>query len=254
MKKKTSIVGVIICTVLILTYNYFEEDINKFTKGLNDTPYNYTDDKKENKVDKPHTYSDDIKKVIDYDGVNKYVVINNNEPNFLTEDLSTQSFEFYSDLDSLGRCGVAMANIGIDLMPTEERGEIGQVKPSGWYTIKYDFISGKYLYNRCHLIGYQLTGENANEKNLITCTRSTNIGIMLEYENMVASYIKETNNHVFYRVTPVFKDDNLVASGIQMEGLSIEDNGEGIKFNVYIYNIEDGVTIDYKTGESEEAK
>lgn len=197
-----------------------------------------------------HTYSDDIMSVPEYDGVNKYVVINNNEPYFESEDLVTNSYEFYSDLDSLDRCGVAMANIGIDLMPTEERGEIGSVKPSGWHTIKYDFISGNFLYNRCHLIGYQLTGENANVKNLITCTRSTNTGIMLEYENKVAAYIKSTGNHVLYRVTPVFKDDNLLASGIEMEAKSVEDNGEGIKFNIYIYNVEDGVIIDYTTGES----
>ena len=176
----------------------------------------------------------------------------NHEPEFLSDDLVTRSYEFYSDLDSLGRAGVAMSSIGIDLMPTEERGNIGSVKPSGWHTIKYDFINGKYLYNRCHLIGYQLTGENANEKNLITCTRQTNTGIMLEYENKVAKYIKETNNHVLYRVTPIYENNNLVASGIQMEAMSVEDNGTGIKFNIYIYNVQDGVDINYETGESEE--
>ena len=170
----------------------------------------------------------------------------------MSDDLVTRSYEFYSDLDSLGRAGVAMSSIGIDLMPTEERGNIGSVKPSGWHTIKYDFINGKYLYNRCHLIGYQLTGENANEKNLITCTRQTNTGIMLEYENKVAKYIKETNNHVLYRVTPIYENNNLVASGIQMEAMSVEDNGTGIKFNIYIYNVQDGVNIDYETGESKE--
>ena len=238
MKKKASIVGLGLCLILAVANNYLHDDILKFIYELTGH--------------ETIIYSDDINVVIDYDGVNKYVVINNNEPNFITEDLTLKSYEFYSDLDYLGRCGVAMANIGIDLMPTEERGEIGSIKPSGWHTIKYDFISGNYLYNRCHLIGYQLTGENANEKNLITCTRSTNTGIMLEYENLVTNYIKETNNHVLYRVTPVFKDNNLVASGIQMEALSIEDNGEGIKFNIYVYNVEDGVKIDYKTGESEE--
>ena len=238
MKKKTSIVALLLCIVVALIYNYFQDDIDKYFYSLGNTAN--------------IKYSDDINEVIDYDGVNKYVVINNNEPNFLEEDLTLRSFEFYSDLDDLGRCGVAMANIGVDLMPNQQRGEIGSVKPSGWKTIKYDFISGKYLYNRCHLIGYQLTGENANEKNLITCTRSTNTGIMLEYENLVAKYIKETNNHVLYRVTPVFKNNNLVANGIQMEAKSVEDNGAGVKFNIYIYNVEDGVKIDYSTGESEE--
>ncbi|MCH5167017.1 MAG: DNA/RNA non-specific endonuclease [Erysipelotrichales bacterium] len=235
MNKKTSTVGLIICIFLAASYNYFRDDINRYINEL---------------TGNAPVYSDDINSVIDYDGIAKYVVINNNEPNFFEDDLTTKAYEFYSDLDYLDRCGVAMANIGVDLMPTEERGEIGNVKPSGWHTIKYDFISGNYLYNRCHLIGYQLTGENANEKNLITCTRSTNTGIMLEYENMVANYIKETKNHVLYRVTPVFKDTNLVASGIQMEAMSVEDNGKGIKFNIYIYNVEDGVDIDYKTGES----
>ena len=139
-------------------------------------------------------------------------------------------------------------------MPTEERGRIGMIKPSGWQTTKYDFIDGKYLYNRCHLIGYQLTGENDNEKNLITCTRFANASTMLEFENKVANYVKKTKNHVLYRVTPIFEGTNLVASGIQMEALSVEDKGRGIKFNVYVYNIQDGVTIDYKTGKSKLTK
>ena len=143
-----------------------------------------------------------------------------------------------------------MASIGSDLMPTEERGSIGMVQPSGWHTVKYDIVSGKYLYNRCHLIGYQLTGEDANEKNLITCTRQMNVGVMLEFENQVADYIKETNNHVLYRVTPYFEGDNLLASGVQMEAYSVEDKGAGVQFNVYIYNVQDGITIDYLTGES----
>jgi DNA-entry nuclease len=150
----------------------------------------------------------------------------------------------------LGRCGVASANISKDLMPTEKRGSIGSIKPSGWHTIKYDHIDGKYLYNRCHLIGYQLTGENANEKNLITCTRSMNTKGMLQFENMVTKYIKDTGNHVLYRVTPVFEGNNLVATGVEMEAYSVEDNGKGIKFNVFVYNIEDGIIIDYKTGDS----
>ncbi len=179
-----------------------------------------------------------------------YVTINNNVPNFTESDINTKTYEKYGKLDYLGRCTSAIANISKELMPTEERGSIGMVKPSGWHTVKYDIVDGKYLYNRCHLIGYQLTGENANEKNLITCTRQTNTGVMLDYENKVAEYIKKTNNHVLYRVTPIFEGTNLVASGIQMEALSIEDNGKGIKFNIYIYNVQDGIEIDYKTGDS----
>ncbi len=233
MKKKISFTSIIIL-VIASAFVYYN-DIGLYEKDIPTVPN-----------------VENVLNVPDYNGVDKYVVINNNEPFFLSDDLVNYSYEFYSDLDDLGRCGVAMANIGVDLMPSEDRGEIGAIKPSGWHTIKYDFISGKYLYNRCHLIGYQLTGENANDKNLITCTRSTNIGIMLEYENKVANYIKETNNHVLYRVTPIFKDDNLLASGIEMEALSIEDQGEGIKFNIYIYNVEDGVIIDYKSGDSKE--
>jgi len=184
-----------------------------------------------------------------YNG-NDYIIIDNNIPKFSDELLNTKSFEEYSELDSLKRCGVAIANIDNSIMPKEKRDSIGMIKPSGWQTIKYDFIEGKYLYNRCHLIGYQLTGENANNKNLITCTRQMNTGTMLEYENKVANYIKKTHNHVLYRVTPYYENDNLLASGVQMEGLSIEDNGEGIKFNIYVYNVQDGVNINYKDGTS----
>lgn len=179
-----------------------------------------------------------------------YVAINNNIPDFTDADLITSSFEEYSNLDSLGRCGVAYACIGTDLMPTEDRGSIGQVKPSGWHTVKYDCVDGKYLYNRCHLIGYQLTAENANENNLITGTRYLNVEGMLPFENMVADYIKETGNHVLYRVTPIFEGNNLVANGVHMEAKSVEDNGEGILFNVYCYNAQPGVGINYATGES----
>ena len=179
-----------------------------------------------------------------------YVVLNDNQPDFPEEDRTTNSFESYSPLDALGRCGVAYANVGVDLMPTEDRGDIGQVKPTGWHTVKYDIVDGKYLYNRCHLIGYQLTGENANEENLITGTRYMNVDGMLPFENMVADYVQETENHVLYRVTPIFEGDNLVASGVQMEAWSVEDSGEGICFNVYCYNSQPGVTIDYATGES----
>ena len=184
-----------------------------------------------------------------------YAAVNDNIPYFTDEDKQrTDPFETYSDLDELGRCGVAYANICTELMPTEERGEIGQVKPSGWKTAKYDCVEGKYLYNRCHLIGFQLAGENANEKNLITGTRYLNIQGMLPFENLVADYVKETNNHVLYRVAPMFDGDNLVASGVLMEGWSVEDGGEGVCFCVYAYNVQPGVSIDYATGDSELAE
>lgn len=179
-----------------------------------------------------------------------YVVINDNIPFFTEDDYTTESYEYYSPLDELGRCGVTMACIGEDIMPTGERGEIGQVKPTGWVTAKYDFVDGKYLYNRCHLIGWQLTGENANEQNLITGTRYMNVDGMLPFENMVDDYIEETGNHVLYRVTPIFNDNELVARGVTMEAYSVEDKGEGICFNVYCYNNQPGVEIDYATGKS----
>ncbi len=179
-----------------------------------------------------------------------YVAVHDNVPYFTEGDLTTDSYESYSPLDALGRCGVAMASVGQDIMPTEDRGSISQVKPSGWQTVKYDIVDGKYLYNRCHLLGYQLTGENANEENLITGTRYLNIEGMLPFENMVADYVQETDNHVLYRVTPVFTDTNLVADGVLMEGWSVEDGGEGVCFCVYAYNVQPGITINYATGDS----
>ena len=179
-----------------------------------------------------------------YDG-KAYVAVNDNIPFFTEEELSSASYETYGELDPLGRCTVCVASVGQDLMPAEERGNIGAVKPTGWHTVKYDFVDGKYLYNRCHLIGYQLTGENANEKNLITGTRYLNIEGMLPFENMVADYVKETDQHVMYRVTPVFEGDNLLAAGVLMEGKSVEDNGEGVLFCVFAYNVQPGVSIDY---------
>ena len=180
-----------------------------------------------------------------------YTSVNGNVPYFTAAELTTTSFETYSDLDTLGRCGVTYACIGQDLMPTEERGSIGMVKPTGWHTVRYDdLVDGKYLYNRCHLIGYQLTGENANTKNLITGTRYLNIEGMLPFENMVADYIQETNNHVLYRVTPIFEGNNLLAKGVLMEGYSVEDKGAGVSYCVFAYNVQPGIEIDYATGES----
>lgn len=194
----------------------------------------------------------DLKQIPAFNGEKPFVEMNNNVPYFEMDEntRSSYSYAYYSDLDALGRCGVCYACIGKDLMPTEERGPIGMVKPSGWHTVKYDCVDGKYLYNRCHLIGYQLSGENANEKNLITGTRYLNVVGMLLMENEVADYVRETNNHVMYRVTPIFEGDNLVANGVLMEGYSVEDAGLGVCFNVYCYNAQPGVTIDYKTGES----
>lgn len=179
-----------------------------------------------------------------------FVILNNNQPKFEVSELVKTSYEKYSELDALGRCGVAIACVGRDIMPTEDRESIGSVKPSGWQSVKYDIVDGKYLYNRCHLIGFQLTGENANKLNLITGTRYMNVDGMLPFENMVADYVKETDNHVLFRVTPVFDGNNLVASGVIMEAYSVEDNGEGICFNVYVYNAQPGITINYATGES----
>lgn len=179
-----------------------------------------------------------------------FVVLGGNIPQFTEQEKTAQSYEEYGELDALNRCTYTVACIGPELMPTEDRGSIGQVKPTGWVTAKYDFVDGKYLYNRCHLIGFQLTGENANERNLITGTRYMNVDGMLPFENMAADYIKETGNHVLYRVIPVFDGDDLVASGVTMEAWSVEDNGEGICFYVYVYNVQPGVEIDYATGES----
>lgn len=187
-----------------------------------------------------------------WDGAAAYIEANGNEPYFDAADRSrTDAFEEYSDLDALGRCGPAYANICTDLMPTEKRGEIGNVRPSGWHTVRYNgVVPGNYLYNRCHLIGYQLAGENANEKNLITGTRYLNIEGMLGFENLVADYVKGTGNHVLYRVTPVYSGDEPVARGVLMEGFSVEDGGEGVRFNVFAYNVQPGVDIDYPTGDS----
>ena len=230
-KKKQFMFSILIVLVAIGTY--YKDEIQEYIQI--------------NKTYAIESY--DMSNIPQYSG-NSYVVLNDNKPNFTDEDYLKGSFEEYSELDTLGRCGVAYANVSVDTMPTEERGSIGQIKPSGWHTVKYDIVSGKYLYNRCHLIGYQLTGENANPKNLITCTRSMNTEGMLEFENKVADYVKETNNHVLYRVTPIFEGKNLVASGVQIEASSVEDKCKDVCFNVYVYNVQDGIEINYSNGDS----
>lgn len=179
-----------------------------------------------------------------------YVTINDNKPFFTESDMTNESFEKLSNLDKLGRCGVAYANLCKELMPTQERGAIGMIKPTGWHTIRYENIDGHYLYNRCHLLSFQLTGNNADARNLITGTRYLNTEGMLPFENMVAEYIKTTNHHALYRVTPIFVGENLLASGVLIEGYSIEDNGKSVCFNVYCYNVQPGIKINYATGES----
>lgn len=184
----------------------------------------------------------------EYSGV-PYIILEGNTPDFTDDDLTEESFENYSELDSLGRCGEAFSCVGQELMPDEERGSIGHIKPSGWHTVKYDTVEGKYLYNRCHLIGYQLTAENSNKQNLITGTRYMNQN-MIPFENETADYIKETGNHVLYRVTPVFEGENLLAKGVRMEAYSVEDDGEGVCFHVFVYNVQPGISLDYATGKS----
>lgn len=229
MKKLKRLLIIIIVTAFL--YFYYNEETTNLLKKIF-----------------PDSYSTEVTEVGEDKG--SYIIINNNEPDFNDEDKTTDSFEKYSKLDSLERAGVAYANISVDLMPTTERESIGMIKPTGWHTIKYDIVPGKYLYNRCHLIGYQLTGENKNELNLITCTRQMNTVGMLDWESMVANYIKKTKNNVLYRVTPKYEGNNLLASGVQIEAYSVQDNGKGIKFNIFVKNIQDGIEIDYKTGDS----
>ena len=233
MKKKyTKIISLLILVVSFITV-YFKDEITNYLNNLI-----------------PESYANENVTNIDQNINRDYVIINNNEPSFNDEDKTTHTFEKYSELDFLGRAGVAYANINIDLMPTTKRESIGMIKPTGWNTVKYDIVPGKYLYNRCHLIGYQLTGENANKLNLITCTRQMNTVGMMKWENKVADYIKSTKNNVLYRVTPIYTDDNLLADGVKIEAYSVQDNGAGIKFNVFIRNIQEGIQIDYKTGKS----
>lgn len=228
----------LLLAILMLTACSEFENIEQTVSKEKETTTQYTEIARSESVSEVEPYT-----------VYPYTVINNNVPEFEKTDY-TKSFEKYGELDSLGRCTSCIANIGTDLMPTEERGAIGFVKPTGWQVAKYSNIDGRYLYNRCHLIGYQLSAENANPNNLITGTRYLNIEGMLPFENKVATYVKTTSNHVLYRVTPIFKDDELVARGVQMEAYSIEDDGEGVEFNVYCYNVQPDIEIDYKTGNS----
>ena len=239
MKNVKKIIVALVTVTALAGGTYFKEDIASLMG--NSTKFE--------KVEKVKVQSYKLDDIPEYDG-DPYVLINDNKATFKAEQLTTKSYEKYSEFDSLGRCGEAIANISVDMMPTEKRGSIGMVKPTGWHTIKYDNVDGKYLYNRCHLIGYQLTGENENEKNLITCTRYMNTVGMLKFENEVASYIRETKNHVLYHVTPIFEKDNLLASGVLMEAKSVEDNGKGIEFNVFVYNVQDGIEINYSDGSS----
>ena len=233
-RDKKYVITRIIFIFLVAIFMYYKDDIMKFIN------FGYAEEQ---------IVSYNLEDIPDYNG-QPYVIINNNEPDFDDSYKVPEYFEIYNALDSLGRARQAFASVAIETMPVDKRESIGSVKPTGWHTVKYDIIEGKYLYNRCHLIGYQLTAENANKKNLITCTRYMNTVGMLKFENQVAEYVKRTENHVLYRVTPLYDGDNLLADGVQMEAYSIEDNGKGVKFNVFVYNVQDGITIDYKTGES----
>jgi DNA-entry nuclease len=244
MKKKNRLIYIIV--ILLLAFfigDYFKNDSFSIKQ----------EDKVIEKNDDNETIENNL--IITLDSIPEYsgkpsVAINNNKPFFNPEDLVASSYEKYLPLDSLGRATGAISSVGKDLMPTEERQSLSSVKPTGWHLVKYNGIDGNYLYNRCHLIGFQLTGENANPNNLITCTRYMNVTGMLEYENAIADYVNKTNNHVLYRVTPIYDGDNLLASGALMEAQSVEDNGAGLRFNIYVYNVQPGITIDYATGDS----
>lgn len=249
------LVPAVVIAAIVTGYNV---DITSFEKDINngiDSVSEVTNTMYEQILSGKTEQNSDTTAVISINDIPEYsgepfVTINNNIPYFTEDEITSSSFESYSQLDNLGRCGAAFASVGTDLMPTEERGSIGQVKPTGWHTVKYDNVDGKYLYNRCHLIGYQLTGENANEQNLITGTRYLNVDGMLPFEDFVADYVKETDNHVMYRVTPIFEGDNLLADGVLMEAYSVEDNGDGVTFCVFVYNVQPGVVLDYATGGS----
>ena len=239
--KQYVVAGLVLIVIAIV--GYFNPDITKYIYGFGE---------EETTSSSANSNSYDMSNIPEYTG-EPYVIINGNKPQFTEADYTTEPFEEYAELDSLGRCGVTFANICREVMPKEGevRGDISSVKPTGW---KQKKINGEYLYNRCHLIGYQLANENANERNLITGTRYFNVTGMLPFVDEVADYIKNQgkneDKHVLYRVTPAFDGDDLVAKGVQMEAYSVEDNGEGVCFNVYVYNVQPGVVIDYATGES----
>lgn len=240
MKKLIALLLILVCTLGLFAC----EELGEFAGGLIDDILGSSD--------APIS----LDEIPEWNGLDAYIPINGNVPFFTEDEITTEAYELYADLDGLKRCGVVMACIGTETMPPkgDERGDIKSVKPSGWIQAKYDtsLVSGGYLYNRCHLIGWQLTDEDANEKNLITGTKYLNIEGMLPFENMIADYIKETDNHVMYRVTPIFKGNNLLANGVLMEAYSVEDEGEGIQFCIYAYNVQPGIIIDYTSGESEE--
>lgn len=247
-RRSNSIIQLAICTICLIALavcTYYNFDVQRYFENIIDKYF----------VEDKITTSFDLASIPEYTD-QPYVIINNNIPHFTEEDYTLEAFENYSELDKLGRCGVAFANICRKTMPKqgEERGEIGMIKPSGWKTARYDgLVDQNYLYNRCHLIAWSLAGENANEKNLITGTRYFNKEGMLPFENSIHEYLQKKgnkNNHVLYRVTPIFEGKNLVASGVQMEAYSVEDNGEGICYNVYVYNVQPGIEIDYRTGKS----
>ncbi len=225
IKKNKKIIISLLSLILVVITTYYHDEIEILYLKITGNYINYG-----------------LEEVPQYEGKD-FVFINDNKPDFNKADYVVENNELYSELDYLGRAGVARAIVSSDTMPREERGSIGSVKPTGWHTVKYDIVDGKYLYNRCHLIGYQLAGENANEKNLITCTREMNTGVMLKYENKIAEYIKKTNNSVLYRVTPIYKDANLLASGVRMEAESLEDDGKGLSFHIYVFNVHDVINI-----------
>ena len=270
-KKKNKILKIAVIAILLGVFAI--KNIDKIKKGLPNEPVikrkgmkQNTEKVKETEIVNPSERKEmsqadnsnsvtsvDLNQIPDFDGVTTFVAINNHIPTFTEEDKAkarSGSFEYYSELDSLGRVGIATANLGKETMPQkgEKRGPIGHVKPSGWQSLKFDNVDGKYLYNRSHLIGWQLSAENDNEKNLATGTRFFNVDGMLPFENLVADYIKNTGNHVLYRVTPIFEGDELVMRGLQMEAYSVEDDGAGVSYNVFVYNAQPGIYIDYLTG------
>lgn len=267
-KKKNKILKIAVIAILLGVFAI--KNIDKIKKGLPNEPVikrkgmkQNTEKVKETEIINPSERKEmsqadtvtsvDLNQIPDFDGVTTFVAINNHIPTFTDEDKAkarSGSFEYYSELDTLGRVGIATANLGKETMPPkgEKRGPIGHVKPSGWQSLKFDNVDGKYLYNRSHLIGWQLSAENDNEKNLATGTRFFNVDGMLPFENLVADYIKNTGNHVLYRVTPIFEGNELVMRGLQMEAYSVEDDGAGVSYNVFVYNAQPGIYIDYLTG------